>query len=104
MHEPHEAARAVAAVLDFAAVGVEYAVAEVGFRVGRSIHDEDLVATDPELAMSDRARTFRGHLDGLPHAVQHHEVVTGSVHFGEIPDHRAIIANLYRWQYKPTPS
>jgi len=94
VHEPHEAARAVAAVLDFAAVGVEDAVAEVGFRVGGGIYDEDLVATDSELAVRERARARRGHLDGLPHAVKHHEVVAGPVHFGEIPDHPAIIANL----------
>src|SRR5712664_2377284 len=52
-HELHEAARAVAALLDLAAVGVEDAVAEVGARVARLLNNEDLVATDSQTSIRD---------------------------------------------------
>jgi hypothetical protein len=56
VHEAHEAARAVAALLDLAAVGVEDAVAEVGVGPRGFLDDEDLVAADAEMAVGKEAR------------------------------------------------
>ena len=50
-HEAHEAARTVAALLDFAAVGVEDAVAEVDAGPLRRLDHQDLVGTDTEAAV-----------------------------------------------------
>ena len=47
-HEVHEAARAVAALFDLAAVAVEDAVAKVDVACARRLDDQDLVGTDAE--------------------------------------------------------
>ena len=54
-HEAHEAARAVAALLDLAAVGVEDAVAEIGAGARGGLDQQDLVAADAEMAVGDPA-------------------------------------------------
>ena len=51
--ELHEAARAVAALLDLAAVGVEDPVAEIGVGARRALDDEDLVAAHAEAAVGE---------------------------------------------------
>ena len=83
MHEAHEAARAVAALLDLAAVGVEDAVAEVDVVAGGRLDQQDLVAADAEVAVGDAAALLGGERDGLADAVEHDEVVAEAVHFGE---------------------
>jgi hypothetical protein len=60
VHELDEAARAVAALLHLAAVGVEDAVAEIGRRVPRPLDHQDLVATDAEVPVGDAAQLFLG--------------------------------------------
>src|SRR5690606_10489938 len=72
---------------DLAPVGIEYAVAEVGFWVGRRLHEQHLIGTDAEMAIGQRAGAFRRHVDGLAHAVEYDEVVAGAVHFREGPHH-----------------
>jgi hypothetical protein len=78
-HEAGEAARAVAALLDLAAVGVEDAVAEVDAgRVGR-LDDEDLVGADAEAAVAEaahlRARRARAARRARSCRVEHDEIV-----------------------------
>jgi hypothetical protein len=58
-HEAGEAARAVAALARLAAVGVEYAVAEVRVRAARWLDQQHLVAADAEAPVGD-ARMSRG--------------------------------------------
>jgi hypothetical protein len=58
VHELHEAARAVAALLDLPAVGVEDAVAKVDPRLGRRFDDQDLVAADAAVAVGDAPQRF----------------------------------------------
>src|SRR2546425_1266887 len=53
MDEAHEAARAIAALLDLSAVGIEDAVAKVGRWARGLLHDEDLVAPDAEMPVGD---------------------------------------------------
>ena len=83
VHEAHEAARAVAALLDLAAVGVEDAVAEIGIGPGGAFHQQDLVATDAEMAIGDELELGRAQIHALRNRVEHHEIVAQAMHFGE---------------------
>jgi len=83
VNETHEAARAVAALLDLAAVGVPDTVAEIRIDSRRFLDQKDLVAADAEVAVRDLSGALRGHLDRATHAVQDDEVVAGSLHLGE---------------------
>ena len=59
-HEAHEAARAVAALLDLvAAVAVEDAVAEIDARRAALLDDQDLVGADAEPAVAEAAHLRR---------------------------------------------
>ena len=83
-HEAHEAARAVAALLDLAAVGVHDPVGEVGAagRIAR-FDDQDLVGTDAESAVGQETVLRRAQGQGRAGGVEHNEVVAGAMHFGE---------------------
>ena len=85
--EAHEAARAIAAMLDFAAVGIEDAIAEIGLGMLGRLDQQDLVGADAEMAVGQGPRPLGGHFYGLAHAVEHDKVVAGTLHFGEVPDH-----------------
>ena len=65
-HELDEAARAVAALLDLAAVGVEDPVAEVDVGARRPLDDEDLIAADAEPPVGEPPVLRRGEVDVLP--------------------------------------
>ena len=82
-HEDHKAPRAVAALLDLAAVGVENAIAEVGIRRCRRLDDEHLIATDAEAAIGERADLRRRQRERLSRRVYDDEVVAEPLHFGE---------------------
>ena len=82
-HERDEAARAVAALLDLAAIGVEDPVAEVDAGTLRPLDDEDLIAADPEPPVGKPPVLRRGEVHLLPDAVEHDEVVAEAVHLGE---------------------
>ena len=49
----HETARAVAALLHFAPVGIEDAVVKVGVRLAGRLDLKDLVAADPEMPVCE---------------------------------------------------
>jgi hypothetical protein len=83
VHELHEAARAVAALLDLAAVGVEDAVAEVRVRAARALDHQDLVAADAEVAIGDFADLLSGKRKRLIRAIDDDEVVPRPLHLGE---------------------
>jgi hypothetical protein len=101
VHELHEAARAVAALLDLAAVGVEDAVAEID--VGRpALHHEDLVAADAEVAVGEPLELRAREREGLAGAVDDDEVVAGALHLGELELHP--IAAWMRAQMRSTPA
>src|SRR6266446_1597766 len=59
-YELHEAARAVAALLDLAAVGVEDAVAEVHAALLRPLDHQDLVCANAEVPVGDLSQLFTG--------------------------------------------
>ena len=83
-HKAHEAARTIAALLHFAAVGVKNAVAKI--RLGKlgSFHQQDLVATHAKMPVGQKSQLLRREMDVLAHAVYHHEIVACAMHFGEL--------------------
>src|SRR5262249_55006274 len=84
VHEAHEAARPVAALLDLAAVRVPDAVAEVGAGQPRFLDDKNLIAADTEVPVCDPLRALRVYFDGSADAVEHDEVVARTLHLGEL--------------------
>ena len=87
--ELDEAARAVAALLDLAAVGVEDPVAEVDVVARRRLDDQHLVAADAEAPVGEPPQLRRRQRHALPHAVDHDEIVAEALHLGEPePGHR----------------
>src|SRR6267378_2487647 len=83
VHELHEAARAVAALLDLAAVGVEDAVAEVHAASLRPLNHEDLVATDSQMSIRDLFQLLFIEIECRRGRIQYHEIVAGSLHLGK---------------------
>jgi len=69
MHKPDKAAGPVATVLNFAAIGIEDAIAKISFGVQGGVNQKDLVAADTKLPMSERAGAGGGHVNGLPDPV-----------------------------------
>jgi hypothetical protein len=95
MDKLNEAARTVAAVFDFAAVGIENPVAEVCLRMRRMFDQQYLIAANTELAVGEGACARCSHFNGLAHPIQDHKIITGAVHFCEVPNHVGIIAHLF---------
>ena len=87
MHETHEAARAVAALLDFSAVGIPDTIAEIGVRALRLFHEQHLIAADAEMPVRESLRELRCDLDAPADAVDHDEVVARALHLGEFQYH-----------------
>ncbi|MNT45399.1 hypothetical protein D3C72_1819830 [compost metagenome] len=83
----HEAARAVAAVLDLAAVGIEDAVAEIDIRARGFLDHQHLVRAHAEVPAGERAPLRGGQVDLLADAVKHDKVVAGAMHLGELEFH-----------------
>src|SRR5690606_25724650 len=92
MQETDEATRAIAAVFCLAAVRVVDAVTEVGIGYRGGFGDDDLVGAHAQMTMCQHADAFGGELERLVHTVEHHEVVAGPVHFGEVDQH---VASLF---------
>ncbi len=92
MHEAHETACAVAALLHLGPVGVEDAIAKVGVGTGGRLDQEDLVAADTEVPVGDEAQLLWGQRHALTDAVEDDEVVAQPVHLGELEFHAGIRA------------
>jgi hypothetical protein len=82
-----ETSRAVPALLDFAAIGVEDAVIKIGLRVARALDLEDLVAADAEMAIRDEPKLLSRERERLFSRVEHDEIVAEAVHLGETYAH-----------------
>ena len=82
-YKTHKTARAVAALFYFAAVGIKNAVAEVyTFAVG-GFHQQQLVETDAGVAVCPTGERGFLWIKRLVDAVNHHKVVTQSMHLGK---------------------
>src|SRR5262245_13335752 len=95
VHEPDEAARAVAAFLDLAAVCVPDAVAKIRVGALRFLDEENLIAADTEMPVRDPPRALRAYVKGSAEAVEHDEVVARPLHLGEFEAH--LRAGTRRW-------
>src|SRR5882672_9322514 len=84
VHEPDEAARTVAALLDLPAVGVPDAIAEIGAFSPWPLDQQHLVAADPEVAVGDPLCQPGRHFDGAAHPVQDDEVIARALHLAEL--------------------
>lgn len=67
------------------AVRIEDAIAEIGLCFGGGLDQQDLVGTNPEVAISQGAGSFRCQFDVLRHTIQHDKVIARAVHFAETP-------------------
>ena len=91
-HEAHETARAVAALLDFGAVGVEDAINEIDIRTIGGLDQQQLVSAHTKVPIRQPAPLLSRQIDFLTHAVEHHKIVARALHLGELELHRLIIA------------
>src|SRR5262249_52471563 len=91
--ELHEAARAVTALFDLAAVGIEDAVAKIAVAAARLDH-ADLVAADAALTARE-ARQLRAR-EGAPllRGVDDRGVGSGAMHLGEGELHASAASTL----------
>src|SRR6185369_8271037 len=87
VHETHETASTVATLLDLAAIGIEDAIAEIDAGLARFFNQQDLVATDAEMAVTQVAQLFRGQRNVLADAVEDNEIVAQAMHFREFQFH-----------------
>jgi hypothetical protein len=88
--EAHEAARAVAALLHLAAVGVVDHVFEVDARRRRGPHRQDLVGADAEVAVRQLPVLRFAQMEQAAGFVEHDEVVAGALHLGEAHLHAGL--------------
>ena len=82
-HKTRETARAVAALLDLTAIGVENAVTEIELGARRALDDQHLVAADTEAPVGEVSHLLGGQRHGLADGVNHDEIIAEAVHFGE---------------------
>src|SRR5712692_4679208 len=94
----HDAARAVAALLDLAAVGVEDAVAEIGAAPARPLEHRDLVAADAVVPVSDFSYLSPCQREIASGAINDHKIVPGALHLRE----RQLHAERKTWQMRST--
>jgi hypothetical protein len=88
MNETHEAARAVAALLDLAAVGVEDAIAEIDARLPACSTSRIWSQPMPKWRSASRRSCCWRQFDRLANAVEHDKVVAESVHLDKCQFHR----------------
>ena len=86
IHKAAKAARAIAAHLGFAAVGVVVTHFEVA-TVGGWFHTEQTIGSDAAMAVAELFDLVLGQREAEIAIVQHDEVIAGAVHFGELKSH-----------------
>jgi hypothetical protein len=87
--EADETPRAVAALLDLAAIGIEDPIAEIDAGPVGRLDDQDLVGADAEAAIGQPADLAHIERERTIDAVDHHEVVAGPLHLGKAHSHGA---------------
>ena len=90
-HEAHKAARAVAAVLDLAAVRVVDDVGKIGALPDGGTHGQDLVRADTEAPIGQETVMLGLQAKRGAGLVQHHEVVACPLHLGKGYAHGGIM-------------
>src|ERR1022692_943920 len=95
-NKSHKAARAVAALLDLAAVGVENPIAEIDVGTVGIFHEQNLIAAHAEAAVSQTLQLRSAQVDPLRDAVKHDEIVAQALHLGEFKSHAGSAALYWR--------
>src|SRR5690606_22418189 len=76
-----------------AAIGVEYAVAEIDIGAPGALDQQELVRPHPEMTIGEAPPLLGREADRLRNAVDDDEVVAGALHLREPQFHRGIIAD-----------
>ena len=95
-HQPADAARRIAAGIDFAAIGIVNAHEDIR-RFGR-LHDNHLVAAfrDKIMTRSDFLHLLRGQVNGVPACIENDKVIPRAMHFYKRNGHKpGIIAAIF---------
>ena len=87
MEQGGDAARAVAALLDLDAVGVEDAVEDGRVRTPRRLENQRLVEADAGMSVGEAPQLLRRRQRGARRRIEHDEVVADAVHLREIDAH-----------------
>ena len=74
-------------MFDFAAVCIENTIAEIDIRIVGFFDDQNLVGTDAESPVGDKAELFGGQVNRLSASVQYDEIVACAMHFREFQFH-----------------
>jgi hypothetical protein len=80
-HEPGYTTRPIATLLNFAAIGIEDAIKNVGIGCLRLVQPQQLVETDARMPVSQLHNLLGGRHRG---ATNNEKVVTQTVHLGEM--------------------
>jgi len=96
MHIAHETARAIAALLHFAAIGVVDDVFKIDAVMRWRPYAQNLVRAHPPMAIGQVAVMGRRQRQAVLGFVEHHKVIARAVHFGETDAHGAIIGHPTR--------
>ena len=83
----HERSRTVPALLDLAAVGIEYPVAKINARHRGFFNNQYLVCANAKASVGDIAPLIAGEINRLVDRIDHHEIITSTVHFCESECH-----------------
>ncbi|CDQ09638.1 protein of unknown function [Acidithiobacillus ferrivorans] len=82
-HEDGKAAGAVAALRHLSAVRIKDAVPEITIGGRRGLYEQNLIATDAEVAVGYGSDGLGAQLDPLTNAIENDEIVTQALHLGE---------------------
>jgi hypothetical protein len=87
VHVSHQAACAIAALLDLAAIGIEDAVIEISVGSACALDLQDLVTSHTEMAIGEEAKLIETQLDRIIDRVEHDKIVSQPLHFRELQIH-----------------
>ena len=94
-HETGEIACAVAALLDFAAVGVENPITEVGLLGRKPFYQQELVEAYAGMAVGPGGNRCRSGVERAADAVDNDKVVTQAVHFSEFQSGHEVVCRRF---------
>jgi hypothetical protein len=86
-HKACETASAVTTLFDFAAIGVENAVAKLRVRLVRGFHEQQLVTADAQTSVSELTDLLRCQVNRLIDSINHYKIISQTVHFAEFQFH-----------------
>ena len=88
-HKTGETTRSVATLLDFATIGIKNTVVEIRFGIIGRLDHQQLVEANACVTIRQTADQFLREVNVLGNAIDHHKVVTQTVHFGKMEMHKS---------------